>query len=229
MAPLGIDRPTRLSREVVLLTALAIIDGEGVEAMSMRRLGQELGRDPMALYRYAANKKALLDGVVELLLGQLTIDANDPDWTGQFRKSAREFRLMAIAHRNMIPLLVTHPLVTPLALRAPSTLRPLEDSLALLTNAGLTDIEALAALRAFNGFLRGHILNEFQALIDNEEESEELLRLGLHRLPIREFPLLRGLAAELASYDGETELERGLDTLFATFIAQHDVLAIKIR
>jgi len=205
----------------VLLTALSVIDADGIEALSMRRLGQELACDPMALYRYAANKQALLDGVVELLLGQLTVDATDPDWMGQFRKSAREFRLMAIAHRNVVPLLVTHPLVTPLALRAPSTLRPLEDSLKLLTKAGLTDVEALAAYRAFNGFLRGHILNELQALVDNEEETEELLRLGLHRLPIREFPLLRGLASELASHDGEAELERGLDTLFASLIAQH--------
>ena len=213
---------------MILRAGLAVIDADGIDALSMRRLGQELGRDPMAFYRYAGNKKALLDGITELLLGELTIDPMDPDWMGQLRKSAREFRLMAIAHPNMVPLLVTHPLVTPLALRAPSTLRPLEDSLELLTKAGLTDIEALAAYRAFTGFLRGHILNEFQALVENEEETEELLRLGLHRLPIREFPLLRRLATVLASHDGEAELERGLDSLFAALIAQHNVLTAEV-
>ena len=50
-------------------------------------------------------------------------------------------------------------------------------------------------------------------LIENPDETDDLLRLGLYRLPIREFPLLRSLAPALASYDGATELERGLDIL----------------
>jgi hypothetical protein len=58
--------------------------------------------------------------------------------------------------------------------------------------------------------------------------TEELLRLGLHRLPIREFPLLRRLATVLASHDGEAELERGLDSLFAALIAQHNVLTAEV-
>jgi hypothetical protein len=63
------------------------------------------------------------------------------------------------------------------------------------------------------GFLHGHVLNELQELIENPDETDDLLRLGLHRLPIREFPLLRSLAPALASYDGAAELERGLDIL----------------
>jgi threonine/homoserine efflux transporter RhtA len=55
--------------------------------------------------------------------------------------------------------------------------------------------------------------DELQELIDNPDETDDLLRLGLHRLPIREFPLLRSLAPVLASYDGAAELERGLDIL----------------
>ena len=49
--------------------------------------------------------------------------------------------------------------------------------------------------------------------VDNPDETDDLLRLGLHRLPIGEFPLLRGLASVLAAYDGAAELERGLDIL----------------
>jgi hypothetical protein len=67
--------------------------------------------------------------------------------------------------------------------------------------------------RALFRFLHGHVLNELQELVDNPDETDDLLRLGLHRLPIREFPLLRGLAPVLASYDGAAELERGLDIL----------------
>jgi AcrR family transcriptional regulator len=67
--------------------------------------------------------------------------------------------------------------------------------------------------RALFGFLHGHVLNELQELIDNPDETDDLLRLGLHRLPIREFPLLRNLAPALATYDGAAELEHGLDIL----------------
>ena len=57
------------------------------------------------------------------------------------------------------------------------------------------------------------MLNELQELVEHPDETDDLLRLGLHRLPISEFPLLRGLASALASYDGAAELERGLDIL----------------
>jgi hypothetical protein len=49
--------------------------------------------------------------------------------------------------------------------------------------------------------------------VENPEETDDLLRLGLHRLPLHEFPLLRSLAPDLANYDGAAELERGLDIL----------------
>ena len=64
----------------MLSTALALVDAEGLEALTMRRLGQELDRDPMSLYRYAANRAALLDGVTELVLKELAIFPEDPDW-----------------------------------------------------------------------------------------------------------------------------------------------------
>jgi hypothetical protein len=57
------------------------------------------------------------------------------------------------------------------------------------------------------------VLNELQELVENADETDDLLRLGLHRLPIGEFPLLRSLAHALATYDGAAELERGLDIL----------------
>ena len=205
--------PASLTREIVLTAALAIIDRDGADGLTMRRLGQALERDPMALYRYAANKSALLDGVVELVMDQVRLDPTDPDWAGQLRTFARAFRGIALDHPHVVPLLVTRPLATPLALRPLGTLRPLEDTLQLLTRAGFSDQEALHIYRSFQGLLYGHVLNELQELVDNPEETDDLLRLGLHRLPIAEFPLLRGLASTLADYDGAAELEEGLDIL----------------
>jgi hypothetical protein len=100
-----------------------------------------------------------------------------------------------------------------------TTLRPLEDVLTLLTRAGLNGADALHVYRALFGFLHGHVLNELQELVERPEETDDLLRLGLHRLPIGDFPLLRGLAPVLASYDGAAEFERGLDILFSGLTA----------
>jgi len=88
-----------------------------------------------------------------------------------------------------------------------------EDILGLLTRAGFSGPDALHIYRALFGFLHAHVLDELQELIENPDETDDLLRLGLHRLPIGDFPLLRGLAPVLAAYDGAAELERGLDIL----------------
>ena len=213
------SRSGKITREVVLAAALEIIDRDGADGLSMRRLAAVLDRDAMIVYRHAANKAALLDGVAEIVLAQLKVDSADPDWAGQLRVVARDYRRLALAHPHVVPLLVTRPLATPLALRPPGTLRPLEDILALLTRAGFTGPDALHIYRAIFGFLHGHILNELQELIDNPDETDDLLRLGLHRLPITEFPLLRSLAPALAAYDGAAELERGLDILLTGLAA----------
>jgi AcrR family transcriptional regulator len=212
-------RDGKVTRELVLATALEIIDRDGAGALSMRRLGAALERDPMVLYRHAPSKTALLDGVVETVLAQLSVDPADRDWTAQLRAVARDYRALALAHPNVVPLLVTRPLATPLALRPRGTLRPLEDLLALLTRAGFSGPDALHVYRAFFGFLNGHVLNELQELVENPDETDDVLRLGMHRLPLSEFPLLRSLAHSLACYDGAAELERGLDILITGLAA----------
>jgi AcrR family transcriptional regulator len=213
-------RKAPLSRELVLAKALELVDAEGLDALTMRRLGQELGRDPMSLYRYAENRAALLDGVSELVLNQLTIHPEDPDWKEQLRGIAHNLRLLALQHPNVVPLLVTRPLSTPLGLRPLGTLRPLEQILSLLIGAGFNPAGALHVYRAYYGFLYGHILNELQEYVVDPEENEALLRLGLHRLPAKEFPRLRALAPDLSEYDGERELDQGLTILLSGLEAQ---------
>ena len=208
-------RKARLSRELVLSTALTLVDKDGLEALSMRRLGQELQCDPMSLYRYAANRAALLDGVSEMVFDELAIFPDDPDWQAQLRKIAHDLRLLALRHPNVVPLLVTRPLSTPLGLRPLGTLRPLEQILALLIEAGFTPATALHVYRAYYGFLYGHILNELQEYIVDPDESEAILRLGLHRLPAKDFPHLRALGPVLAEYDGAAELDQGLSILLS--------------
>jgi len=203
----------RLNRSMILQTALRIVDRDGVDGLSMRRLSEVVGRDPVVLYRHVPNKAALLDGVAEMVLAQLSVDSTDSDWAGQLRTVARDFRQLALTHPNVVPLLVTRPLATPLGQRPPGMLRPLEGVLALLTSAGFTGEEALHIYRVLFGFLYGHMLNELQEVIERPEETDDVLRLGLHRLTITEFPHLRALAPVLASYDGAAELDRFLELL----------------
>lgn len=216
----GTARKAPLSRELVLTKALEVVDEEGLEALTMRRLGQELGRDPMSLYRYAENRAALLDGVSELVLNELPIEPDDPDWKAQLRLIAHNLRSLALEHPNVVPLLVTRPLSTPLGLRPLGTLRPLEQILSLLIGAGFTPAGALHVYRAYYGFLYGHILNELQEFVVDPEENEVLLRLGLHRLPAKEFPRLRALAPALAEYDGSAELDQGITILLSGLESQ---------
>jgi AcrR family transcriptional regulator len=206
---------TPLTRERVLSAALRLVDDEGIDALTRRRLGHELGRDAMALYRHAPDRAALLDGIVELVLQELEIPEGGQDWQTQLSRTAHDFRRLALAHPHVVGLIVTRPLSTPLGLRPLGTLRPLERLLRVLTEASFSPPLALRVYRLYIGFIYGHMLTELQELVADPEETIDLLRLGLHRLPPREFPLLRGLASELAGYDGAAELDRGLAVLFA--------------
>lgn len=205
-----------LTRERVVSTALGMVDAEGPDAVTMRGLARELGCTAMALYRYAESRDALLDTLAESVMDELVgAPSSSDDWTAALRQMAYGFRELALAHPRMVPLLVTRPLATPLGLRPLGTLRPLETLLGLLIDAGFAPADALHVYRAFFGFLYGHILTELQEVVADPEETDALLRLGLHRLPAKEFPHVRGVAEELATYDGAAELDQGLDMLIA--------------
>ena len=215
----------------MLVAALEIIDQDGVEALTMRRLGQALDRNPMGIYRHAADKDALLDGVVEHVLSELVVTrepgrdaetaaSDDGDWETALRRTAHAFRRIALAHPNAVPLLVTRSVTGPLALRPLGTLRPLEELLEVFIGAGFDPHGALHATRLFTGFLYGHIQDELQQQVPDPDETDDLLRLGLHRLPITQFPRLRSLATVLATYDGAAELDEGLDIVIAGLRSQ---------
>jgi len=223
-APTTRRRPA-LTREQILTAAVAIIDAEGVEALTMRRLGQALDRDPMAIYRHAADKDALLDGVVEHVAAEL-VTPHEPDstehgsWETVLHHTAHTFRRVALAHPHVVPLLLTRPLSGPLALRPLGTLQLLEELLELFSTAGFDQTGALHAARLFTGFLYGHVLHELQEQIQNPDETDDLLRLGLHQLPITQFPRIRSVATSLATYDGAAELDEGLAIILAGLRSQ---------
>src|SRR5918911_507596 len=95
-----------LTRPRILRAALKLIDGEGLDALSMRKLGAALGVEAMALYRHVPSKGALLDGVVELLLEQLELPpAGCESWSDAWLAVARSYRRLAHSHPGAFRLL----------------------------------------------------------------------------------------------------------------------------
>ncbi|MZF90951.1 TetR/AcrR family transcriptional regulator C-terminal domain-containing protein [Streptomyces sp. SID5643] len=212
----------RLSRERVLASALALVDREGLSALSMRRLGAELGVEAMALYRYASSKDALLDGLVEALYLELEERLGPDgragaDWRDGLHRIAGATYDVCLAHPQAVPLLGTRLLAVPLARRPEAVLRDHERVLALLRRAGFDEAGASAVFRAFTAWLLGYVSVELRPVVDNPDETDPAFRLGLHRLSAKELPTLRETAAALAERGGPEGLAAGLDALLDGF------------
>ncbi|MCT9077777.1 TetR/AcrR family transcriptional regulator [Streptomyces fulvoviolaceus] len=219
----------RLNRERVLAAALELVDREGLSALSMRRLGAELGVEAMALYRYAAGKDALLDGLVEALYLELEErlaaeagpegeDAGAHEWRSGLHRIARATYDVCLAHPQAVPLLATRMLAVPLARRPLAVLKDHERVLALLREAGFDDNRAAAVFRAFTAWLLGYVSVELRPMVDNPDEPDPAFRLGLHRMPPQELPILRDVAPALAERGGPQGLAAGLDSLLDRFV-----------
>src|SRR6266540_2339384 len=103
-------RRTPLSRPSVLKAAVGLADEAGLEAFSMRRLAQQLGVVPMALYKHVANKEQLLDGMVDLVFGEVESPSGDLDWKSAMRRRAISAREALKRHSWAIGLMETrHP------------------------------------------------------------------------------------------------------------------------
>lgn len=217
----GRRRQGRLSRERVLAAGLDLVDREGLSALSMRRMGAELGVEAMALYRYAEGKDALLDGLVEALYVELqehlAAGTAEAEWRAELHRVARGTYEVALAHPQVVPLLATRMLAVPLARRPLPVLKEQERVLMLLERSGLDEDGMAAAFRAFTSWVLGYIFVELRVMVDNPEETDPAFRLGLHRMPVNELPRLRRTAPTLAEHGGKEGLAAGLDALLADF------------
>ncbi|MEV6393802.1 TetR/AcrR family transcriptional regulator C-terminal domain-containing protein [Streptomyces sp. NPDC051907] len=91
-------RRAPLSRDRVLRAAVALADDIGIEALSMRKLAQELGVVPMALYKHVANKEELLDGMVDAVVGEIEPPGLGPDWQSAVRQRILSARRALLGH-----------------------------------------------------------------------------------------------------------------------------------
>lgn len=193
-----------LSRERILIAAVDLIDREGLAALTMRRLGQQLGVEAMSLYRHVNGRGALLDGIHETILRELEEPARRPSnrsWSAAVRQYARSFRHVLIRHPNAIELFATRPAVTP------SSLRHIDRGLAILREgAGLTIEESVSAFQILVTFVVGHVLST-HGVIPKEEETTPSYDDAV------DMKFLVEAAEVLATRDLDAEFEIGLDVL----------------
>jgi TetR/AcrR family tetracycline transcriptional repressor len=195
----------RLSKRRILEAAVRIVDSEGLEALSMRRLGAELGVEAMSLYNHVPNKEALLEGMVELLLGELEVPPESEGWESRVREAYRAFRRLAHEHPNVFPLLVVRP---------PDTMDGVwlvEEFLKTLREAGFDPETALYAFRALSSFASGYAMAEIRGFAMEPAGG----RLGASTLAPGEFPHIHELDDRLEAVDHDAEFEFGLDLIIA--------------
>jgi len=182
-----------LKRGRIVSTALEIVDRDGLKALSMRRLGAELGVDPMAVYYHLPNKQALLDAIVEAVMASIDLNADDPARPPEERimKAARAYRDALLAHANALPILLAHGPVTP------GAMRPVELLIGILRDAGLPPAEAFAGMNLIAAAVRGAV-----GMGPVREPTHEDLEAMWRALPASEFPRL---AEAFASSIGSME------------------------
>ncbi|GAB3660037.1 TetR/AcrR family transcriptional regulator C-terminal domain-containing protein [Glycomyces tarimensis] len=144
-------RRAGLTREAILSAALDLADREGLQALSMRRLGASLGVEAMALYHHVAGKEALFDGLVEYVFAQTSAQPSGRrDWREWMRAYAGELLATLLAHPNVLPLVVSRPAQTPRNHEA------MEHALVALEASGFEASLALDIVYALNGLVVGH-------------------------------------------------------------------------
>ncbi|WP_433563366.1 TetR/AcrR family transcriptional regulator C-terminal domain-containing protein [Nocardia sp. CA-151230] len=201
-----------ISRDQVLDAALAFADRDGLAALSMRKLGAELGVEAMTLYHYVPNKDALLDGMVERVMSEADAGFTDGPWQSVLVDYARALRTALLAHPGALPLVATRPAVTP------KTLHTAERGLKLLVEAGFDLGPALDALNALTLFVVAHANSEARTAPVNETGDPGSVDY-LKTLDPEEFPLILQAARTGAGTDDHTRFEFAVAALVHGFAA----------
>lgn len=213
----------RLSRDLIVRSALAYIDAQGAQKLTMRSLGNALGVEAMSLYRHVSGREDLLEAVVDQMLRRLEEDLDSElceTWQGYLQTFAHEVRAVAVAHPHAFPLVATRHPAAPW-LRPPlRSLSLVENFLSTLIGHGFTEDGAVHVYRSFSSFLLGHLLLE--SVVHGAQTSPVELALdeGESSIPeddaeldLEDFPTVERLRAALSEDHSKAEFEIGLEAL----------------
>ncbi len=198
----------KLTRARIIATAVVLADEQGVGKLSMRGLGRRLRVEAMSLYHHIADKDALIDGMVDHVVGEIALPALQTPWKEALRQRALS------AHQA----LTRHPWACPLiGLRlnvGPNMLAHTEAELAHLVSAGFSFEMADHAMNAIDNHVRGFTLHELNFPL-HPKEYAQAARDYLPQLPPATYPNLHALAEKVmnGSYDGLNDFSFGLDLI----------------
>ncbi len=199
-----------LSRGRVLEAAVAFADEHGVASLSMRKLGEALGVEAMSLYNHVANKSELLDGMVDLVFGEIDLPPANGDWKSAMRQRAVSTRRVLSRHRWAIGLMESR------ASPGPATLRHHDAVIGSLRAAGFSVEMAAHAFSVLDSYIYGFALQEASLPFEAGEETAELAEAILQQMPPDQYPHLTELTIEHVlrpGYDYANEYEFGLDLI----------------
>ncbi len=156
-------KPPSLTRERIRSEALKLIDAEGLEAFSTRKLGAALGCEAMAIYWYYPSKEALLDAVVDELMSRVAVTEGASDWVEALREVARSYRGLAKKHPHAFPLIAMRRFATE------GTYAFLERLFSSAKREGIDDRTTARFFRAVSAYCSGIALNEIASRSDDED------------------------------------------------------------
>jgi len=201
-----------ITRDRVIAAALRVMDAEGLEAVTMRRLGRELGVEAMSLYNHVRDKEDVLAGIVEMVMSEFDPPASRGDWREDTKNAAREWRRMLKLHPNVMTLMAEQrkPLTTP------DSVRPMDSAIGVLRGAGLDVRDAAQAFHAFGGYIMGFVMMEQGMMIGHGDADEDHLRLHVEfaqMVAAGELPHLVEALPILHECAPDQQFEFGLDLL----------------
>jgi TetR/AcrR family tetracycline transcriptional repressor len=209
-------RPPRVSRDQILSTALRIVDADGLEQLTMRRLGAELDVDPMTIYGHVPDKTALFDGLIELVLAEVELPGFSGVWENDFRAVAHAARTTLLAHPHAILLLGTRPPVTHPAFRL------WEWITSTLLGGGLGEEQAADGTDCLGRLLIGHALAEAGRPPGGDVGGgEEEHRQAQADLPAEHYPALSRVQHAGVAHDPGRLFDLALDGLILTLQAHY--------
>jgi AcrR family transcriptional regulator len=214
----GPPRRLPLTRERVLATALQIADQGGLEALSMRKLGQALGVEAMALYYHFANKERVLDGIVDLVFAEIELPVSSGDWKAAMRIRAIDVRDALLRHRWAIGFMESR------ANPGPATLRHHDAVIGCLRAAGFEMAQVAHAYSLLDSYIYGFAMTQMTLPFEALDDITEMAQTMLEPFPPGEFPNLSDFVTQHAmqpGYDYANEFEYGLDLILDALDREH--------
>jgi AcrR family transcriptional regulator len=202
----------RLSRDRVIDAAIQVMDAEGLDSVSMRRVAREVGVEAMSLYHHVRDKDDLLLGICDRVMSHFDFPEEQGDWEYRCRAGARAWRQLLQRHPDLMRLFAESHGPVP---RSTGSLRPTEFALRLLREIGLSDRDTVQAFHAIGGYIQGFVMMEGGSIKGGGHEGNFAAAALAAGLSPEDFPALSAVGRYFAECEGDEQFEFGLDLLIA--------------